>query len=159
MWKFSSVNRFHSVDHTFVIALFEFSMRRMQRDEHLRASCVLQVGRRQREHANTSNVSKSVSSRLWNRYQQIYTLDDRHRSGRPRATAGVQGRFIYNQAIRNRSQTANENVANLLQATGVRVIGQTIRNRFHADHLHARRPRVEPTLTNRRIALRACRER
>ena len=71
---------------------------------------------------------------------------------RVQATTGVQDRFISNQALRNRSQTAHQNVANLHQATGVRVTGQTIRNHLHAAHLHARQPRVVPTLTNRYIA-------
>ena len=115
-------------------------MRLMQRDERLRA-----IGRSQREVANTCNVLKSVISRLWNMCQQT-------RTRRPRATTGVQDRFIRNQALRYRSQTATQMSANLHQATGVRVTGQTIRNRLHAAHLHARRSRVVTTLTNRHIA-------
>ena len=46
---------------------------------------------------------------------------------------GVQDRFIRNQALRNRSQTANQIVGNLS-----RVTGQTIRNGLNAVHLHAR---------------------
>ena len=69
-----------------------------------------------------------------------------------RATSWVQDRFIRNQALRNRSQTANQIVADLHQATRVRVTGQTFRNRLRAADLHARRHRVVPTLTNRNIA-------
>ena len=111
--------------------------------------------------ANTFNVSKSVISRLWNRYQQTQNVDDQPRSGRPRATTGVQVRLIRNQAPRNRAQTANQIVANLHQATGVRVTSQTIRNRLRAAHLQARPYRVVPTLTNHYIVYRRewCRER
>ena len=49
---------------------------------------------------------------------------------------GVHDRFIRNQALQNRSQTENQIVANLQETTGVRVSGQTIRNRLHATHLH-----------------------
>ena len=79
----------------------------MQCAEPLRAIVMLQTGRSHREVANTFNVSKSEISRLWNRYQQIQNVDDRPHSGRPRTT-GVQDRFIRNQALRNRSQTANQ---------------------------------------------------
>ena len=126
-------------------------MRRLPRDERLRAIGMLQTGTSQREVANTFNVSKSVISRLWNRYQQTQNVDDRPRSGRPRSTTRAQDRFIRNQVLRNRTQTANQVAANLNQATGVRVSGQTIRNRLHAAHLNARRPRVVPPLTARHM--------
>ena len=66
--------------------LFEFVMRPIQRDQRLQAIGILQTGRGQREVVNTFNVSKSVISRLWNRYQQTLNFDARPRSGRPRAT-------------------------------------------------------------------------
>ena len=98
----------------------------MQCDESLRAIGKLQTGRSQREVANTFNVSKSVISRLWKRFQQTQNVDDRLQSGRPRATTGVQDRFFRNQALWNRSQTVNQIVANLHQATGVWVMGQRL---------------------------------
>ena len=126
----------------------------------LRAIGMLQTVGSQREVTNIFNVSMSVISRQWNRYQTYPKY-----SGRPMATAGVQDRFICNQGLRNRSQTANQIVANLHQATGVRVKGQTIRNRLHAAHhekknRHARQPWIVPTMTNRHIAHRCewCRE-
>ena len=86
-------------------------------------------------------------SRVWNKYQQTRNVDDRPRSGHPRATTRVRDRFVRNQVLRNRSQTANQIVAHLHEATGVRVPGETIRNR-----LDVRRAHVVCTLTNRHIA-------
>ena len=76
-------------------------MRRMPRDACLRAVYVLRMGRGRRQEANAVNVSKSVVSILWDRYQQTKYVDDQPSSGRPRATTGVQDQFIRNQALRN----------------------------------------------------------
>lgn len=136
-------------------------MRRLQHDERLRAIGMLQMGSTQRAVANMLNVSQSVISRLWNRYQQTHNVDDRPRSGRPRATTQAQDRYIRTQVLRNRAQTANQLSVNLHQVTGIRVTPQTIRNRLHAAHLHARRPRVVPPLTRQHMANRRqwCRQR
>ena len=72
----------------------------------------------------------------------------------PMATTGVQDRFNRNQALRNRSQTANQTIARLHQATGVRVTSQMIRNRLHAAHLPGRWLRVVPTLTSLHLVYR-----
>lgn len=127
-------------------------MRRLQNDERLRAIGMLQMGSTQQAVANMLRVSQSVICRLWNRYQQTQNVRDRPRSGRPRATTRVQDRYIRTQVLRNRAQTANQLAVNLQQATGIRVTPQTIRNRLHAAHLHARRPRVVPPLTPQHMA-------
>ena len=93
----------------------------MQLDEHLWAVGMLQM----------------EEVRVKYRYQQRRNVDNRPRSGRPRSTTGVQDRFTRNQTLRNRSQTANQIVANLHQAIGDRVTGQIIKTRLHAAHLHA----------------------
>ena len=111
-------------------------MQRVQRDDQLQAIGMLQTGRNQHEMDNAF-VSKSVNSRLWNRYQQTQNVDDRPRSGHPRSTTGVQDQFSHNQTVQNPSQMANQIVANLHPATGVRVTDLMIRNRLHAAHLHA----------------------
>ena len=116
----------------------------LQRDERLRGINMPHTGRSQREVASTFNVSKSVITRVCNWYKQTQNVDDRPHSGCSRATTGVQGLFIRNQALRNRSQTANQIVANLRLATGVRVTG--IQPFFMLDD-----PAL-PTLTNRHIA-------
>jgi len=49
----------------------------------------LQAGESQNEVARTLNVNQSTFSRLWNRFQQIGSTNDRQKSGRPRiATPG-----------------------------------------------------------------------
>ena len=68
----------------FIVLLFEFAIRRMQRGGRLRA-----VGTSERDVANTFSISKLVNTRLWNR-SQAQTVDDRPRSGLPRVTTGLQ---------------------------------------------------------------------
>ena len=63
----------------------------MLHGERLRAIVMLQTGRSQRGVANTFSVSKSLISRLWKRYQQTQSVEDRPRSRRPRATPVEQG--------------------------------------------------------------------
>jgi DNA invertase Pin-like site-specific DNA recombinase len=46
----------------------------------------LQTGESQNEVARTLNVNQSTFSRLWNRFQQIDSTNDRQKSGRPRIT-------------------------------------------------------------------------
>ena len=89
---------------------------------------------RRQKRAWSGQHLQCFGSVITNRYQPTQSVDDRPRSGTLRATTGIQDRFIRNnQALRNRSQTSNQIVAN--QATGVRVTGQTIRIRLHAQRL------------------------
>lgn len=136
-------------------------MRRLTQNEGLRALGMLQVGTTQTVVARTMNVSQSVISRLWSRYRATHSVNDRRRSGRPRATTHAQDRFIRTLALRNRVITANQIRARLQADTGVRVSAQTIRNRLHRGHLHARRPRVIPCLRDHHIRARRrwCRDR
>lgn len=129
-------------------------MRRLTQNEGLRALGMLQVGTTQTVVARTMNVSQSVISRLWSRYRATHSVNDRRRSGRPRATTHAQDRFIRTLALRNRVITANQIRARLQADTGVRVSAQTIRNRLHRGHLHARRPRVIPCLRDHHIRAR-----
>ena len=110
----------------------QLSMRRLQREERQRAVGMLENGAKQRVVAQRFNVSQSVISRLWAPYRQTQNVDDRPRSGRPRATTQAQDRLIRTFTLRNRQ------IASHLQDTaGVRVTGQTIRNRLHARGLKA----------------------
>ena len=87
-------------------------MRRLTQNEGLRALGMLQVGTTQtvvwHRPARTMNVSQSVISRLWSRYRATHSVNDRRRSGRPRATTHAQDRFIRTLALRNRVITANQ---------------------------------------------------
>lgn len=129
-------------------------MRRLTQNERLRALGMLQVGTRQVVVARAMNVSQSVISRLWSRHRATGSVQDRPRSGRPRATTQAQDRFIRTIALRNRLVTANQIRSQLQRDTGLVVSGQTIRNRLHRFHLHARRPRVIPCLRDRHIRAR-----
>ena len=129
----------------------QLSMRRLQREERQRAVGMLENGAKQRVVAQRFNVSQSVISRLWARYRQTQNVDDRPRSGRPRATTQAQDRLIRTFTLRNRTVTARQIASHLQDTAGVRVTGQTIRNRLHARGLKARRPYVTPMLTARHI--------
>ena len=68
-------------------------MRRLTQDERLRALGMLQVGTRQVAVARAMNVSQSVISRLWSRHRATGSVQDRPRSGQPRATTQAQDRL------------------------------------------------------------------
>ena len=128
----------------------------MQSDERLRAMGMLQTGRSQCEIANTFSVSKSVISRLRNRYQQTQDVDDRHRSGRPRATTKYRidssVTRLYKIDLKRQIKCLQTFIRLLVSELRVRrleiVFMQPIRNRLHAAHVYARRSWVVPTLTN-----------
>ena len=63
----------------------------------------LQAGNSQNEVARILNVNQSTMSRLWNRFQQIYSTNDRHRNGRPRITTLGKDRYIRVFHLRNRT--------------------------------------------------------
>ena len=68
------------------------------------------------------------------------TVYDMRRSGRPKATTGVDDRYLRISARRNpESNTTMLNNA-FRAAIGRRVSAQTVRNRLHDAQLHSRRP-------------------
>lgn len=108
---------------------------------------LLQAGQSQRNVAAQLNVSQSVISRLWNRFQQTNNVQQRPRSGRPRCTTARQDRYICNLARRRRFVSAPVLNTEFHQAANRRISTQTVRNRLHASNLRARRPAVRPILT------------
>ena len=62
----------------------------------------LQAGESQNEVARTLNVNQSTISKLWNRFQQTGSTNDRQRSGRP-----GQDRYIRVFHLRNRTVVAS----------------------------------------------------
>lgn len=123
--------------------------RHLEATDVARAIQLLEDGVRQVEVARRFAVSQSVVSRMWERYQQTGLYHDRSRSGRPRALTARQDQYLRISARRNRLNSTGTLRNSLQNATGVRVSVQTIRNRLHADGLHARRPAVAPRLTPR----------
>ena len=101
---------------------------------------MLQTGSTQVQTANFMNISQSVVSRLWARYQRHGAVADMQRSGRPRSTSRRDDRLVVNQALRNRSLTSTDLQQYLRRVRGLTVSRQTIRNRVHVDGLSARCP-------------------
>ncbi|KAG8284281.1 hypothetical protein J6590_108265 [Homalodisca vitripennis] len=114
-----------------------------------RAVTLIEVGVSQREVGRRLGVSQSVISRLWNRHQELGTLQRRPGQGRSRSTTHIEDRFLRVNALRNRFLTARELQNDLSQATGNRVSDQTVRNRLREAGLRSRRPARVPRLTVR----------
>jgi transposase len=71
----------------------------------------LHAGESQDEVARTLNVNQSTISRLWDRFQQTGSTNDRQRSGRPRITTREQDRYIRVFHLRNRTVAASTSAA------------------------------------------------
>ena len=67
----------------------------------------------QNEVARTLNVNQNTISRLWNRFQQTGSADDRQRSGRPRITTHGKDRYIRVFHLRNRTIAATTTAAGI----------------------------------------------
>ena len=118
-----------------------------------------QTGSTQVQTADFMNISQSVVSQLWARYQRHGAVADMQRSGRPRSTSRRDDRIVVNQALRNRSLTSTDLQKCLRRVRGVTVSRQTIRN--HVGGLSARRPQVVIPLKarHRRARLAWCTQR
>ena len=116
-------------------------------DELMFCIGLLEGGCTQRYVANYLNVSQSVVSRAWTRYQAFGTPTRRHAGGRQWATTQREDSFLILQARRNRFQRAPFLRSQLINATGTRISAQTVRNRLHMVNLHSRRPCVRIPLT------------
>lgn len=113
--------------------------RHLTGNEAAQAVGMLQAGQVQRAVAGHFNVSQSVISRLWNRFQHTGNVAERPRSGRPRKTTVRQDRYLSNMAKRQRFQSAVRLNSDFRTATGVRVSSQTVRNRLHTANMRAYR--------------------
>ncbi len=134
--------------------------RHLQVDEMNQVVGMLTAGHTQRYVGRHFNVSHTVVGRVWQRYLDTGTVEERHRNGRPKKTTDVDDRYIVNIAKRSRFDSAKTLNGHFRQASGVRICEQTLRNRLHAANLHARRPAVCPPLTpeHRRLRLEFGRE-
>jgi transposase len=68
------------------------------------------------------NVTQSVISRLYQRYRESGTVEERPRTGRPRATNNREDRLLVREARRNPRAHCNLLRQELLHATGTRII-------------------------------------
>ena len=116
----------------------------------------LQAGESKTEVARIFNVHPSTITRLWDRFRQTNSTNDRLRSGRPRVTTPAQDRYIRVTHLRDRHRTARDTAREQFGAR--RVSDQTIRNRLREVGIRAKRPKVAPSLTrqHRRRRVRWC---
>lgn len=115
--------------------------------DRVRMVTLRQQGLSVRDVAREVGRSHSDVVRTWNRYQATGDVSDLQRTGRPRATAAADDRYLLVMARRNRFENATELRRSLLEATGADVSTQTIRNRLHDSQLRARRLWRGPALT------------
>lgn len=116
----------------------------------------LQAGQSQIEVARQFNIHQSSISRLWLRFRQTGSTQDRPRTGRPRITTPAQDRFIRLFHLRNRTVTATTTAASI---PGLRrITAQTVRSRLRRHGIRPRRPYFGPVLTlnHRRERVRWC---
>ena len=124
---------------------------RLSPEEMNRGVGMLDAGVSQRHVARLLNVSQSVVSRMWNRYQTHGDPSHRHEGGRSRATTQRQDRYLLIQARRQRFRNATLLNNDFRNATGVRISTQTVRQRLHEFGLNARRPAIRVPLTQRHV--------
>jgi transposase len=104
-----------------------------------------QDGESQHEVARTLNVNQSTISRLWNRFQQTGSTNDRQRSETPSITTSGQDRYIRVFHLRNRAVAASTTAAGI---PGLRRIStQTVRNRLRQHGIRPRRANFGAVLT------------
>ena len=117
--------------------------RRLSSNDFAAIIALLQHGNcTQSEVAERFNVSQSVISRAWNRFQETGSADIRHGGGRLRVTTRREDHYLITVARRNRVFSAPR----LRAETGVNVSLATIRRRLHEDGLRARRRARHPQL-------------
>ena len=105
----------------------------------------LQAGQSQHEVARTLNVNQSTISRLWNRFQQTGSSNDRPRSARLRITTPVQDRYIRVFHLRNRTVSASTTAVGIPELQ--RINSQTVRNRLRQHGIRPKRPYYGAALT------------
>jgi transposase-like protein len=88
----------------------------------------LQAGESQNKVTRTMNVNQSTISRLWNRFQQTGSTNDRQRSGGPRIATPWKDRYVRVFHLRNRTVAASTTAAGIPELR--RISSQTVRNGF-----------------------------
>ncbi|XP_067678599.1 uncharacterized protein [Haliotis asinina] len=113
-------------------------MPRISRANRNIAIGLLQAGQSQHAVACRVGVRQSTISRLWKRWRQQNSVEDRLRRGRPRVTNRAQDRYIRLHLLHHRTATATSTAINI---PGLhQVSAQTVKNRLREAGLRARRP-------------------
>lgn len=123
--------------------------RHFDQTDVVRAVQMVADGVTQREVAQRLGVSRSAINRMWIRHQETNAYIRRPGQGRRRVTTPRQDRYLVTCALRNRFVTARTLQNDLVNASGVRISDQTVRNRLHDDRMRARRPAMGVFLTRR----------
>ena len=117
----------------------------------------LQAGQSSRRVAMAFNTSRQSIDRIRQRYAASGDVKDLPHSGRRRATNRAEDRLITNTTLRNRltnTPTTTRRIRQQLDAGGIPVSVQTIRNWLHAAGLKCRVPTKKPCLSQRHRAAR-----
>lgn len=121
-------------------------MRHLNENQVAQVIALLEDGRSQRYVANRFNVSQSVVSRAWTRYQDTGLYRRRRGQGRRRVTSAREDRNIVNMVVRERTTSARYIRAQLFQNHPVS--NQTIWNRLRQANLRSRNRARVPMLTD-----------
>lgn len=125
-----------------------------------RIIALIEDGQSQRYAARVQGIPETTVRRAVQRFRETGSYGRRPGSGRPRATEPGDGRFMFIQTLRNRSQSAVETSQRLREARGTHVSERTVRRRLAELNLRSRVPASGPQLTpaHRRARLNFCRE-
>ena len=126
-------------------------------EQRARAIGMVQAGADQNVVARHLGVHKSTISRLVQKFRQTNTVNDRPRSGRPRATTLRQDRTIRLMHLRNRFKTATRTAMEIPGRNRPTVSRDTVLRRLRSFGIRCRRPYVGVPLSaahrRRRLAL------
>ncbi|KAJ4441324.1 hypothetical protein ANN_11179 [Periplaneta americana] len=107
----------------------------------------LEAGQTQTEVSRALNLTQSVISRLWRRFEDTGDVRRMPVQGRPWVTTPQEDRYLTLTAQRNRMTPERQLTSELAAASGVRVSKQTVYRRLRAGGFCARRPAVCVQLT------------
>ncbi|GBM03755.1 hypothetical protein AVEN_134969-1 [Araneus ventricosus] len=86
----------------------------------------MEMGLSQAYAARRVNVFRSVVQRLWDQYQSENSVSRRHVAGRPRVITPEEDRFLALSALRRRSTTVPQLVADHFAASERRISATTV---------------------------------
>ena len=122
-------------------------MPRLSNAERNQAVGMLQAGQSKRQVARHFHCSPSTVSRLWQRYVETDSVDDRPRPGREKVKTPEQDQYIVTQHLRDRFRTATQTAAETPGIRQPRISASTVRRRLHQVNLSARSPAIVTLLT------------
>ena len=110
---------------------------------------MLQAGATQRCAAAQFGVTLYVVWRIWQRFLDTGRVEERPKSGRLRNTSEVDDWYIVPMSRRQRFDTARTLNQQFLNATGITIYEQTLRDSLHDNGNHAPRPGVRSSFDTR----------